>query len=165
MQSQLIADQAKDVAKPSSSKRDNNTILKPIFTKFKKIIRRHKHFRQFFDYRLYKENKVSLVDFEKLFSFAEIKGLLEELKALLNIEYVGLMVPKPNYSETRKVAYQEYIDRIFSALNYANSFADRMTILYANRKHLVQLEQIIEFRSEMLGVACELKELNELKVQ
>lgn len=37
-----------------TSKRDNNTILKPIFTKFKKLIRKHKPFKNFFEYRTYK---------------------------------------------------------------------------------------------------------------
>jgi hypothetical protein len=142
--------QPKEAAKAAGGKRDNNTIIKPIFTKFKKLIRRHKHLRQFFDYRLYKENKVSLVDFEKLFSFAELKGHLEELKELLNAEYVALLQPKSSYSEVRTSAYQEYIDRIFSSLNYANSYADRMTMLYANRKHQPQLEQVEEFRAALI---------------
>ena len=140
----------KEAAKQSNGKRDNNTIIKPIFTKFKKLIRRHKHLRQFFDYRVYKENKVSLVDFEKLFSFAELKGCLDELKVLLNAEYPALLQPKSSYSEVRISAYQEYIDRIFSALNYANSYSDRMTMLYANRKHQPQLEQVEEFRDTLL---------------
>lgn len=143
LQLQQLAEPAKETAKAAQAgKRENNTILKPIFTKFKKLIRKHRTLRQFFDYRLYKENRVSLLDFEKLFSYAEIKGTFGELKMLLNQEYSALLQPKASFSETRTSAYQEYIDRIFSAINYANSHVDRMEILYASRKHQAQLDQV-----------------------
>lgn len=144
----LLMDQVKITQNPF--KRENNTILKPIFTKFKKLLKKHKQLKHFFDHRAYKENKVSLVDFEKLFSFVEIKGLWDELQNTLNREKATLCMPKLNYNDIRKEAYLEYSNRIFETLNTNMDYVERMNHLYANRKHKSQLDQIEQFRIELL---------------